>query len=317
MLLSIAVMGIFYACEKDEEQVNGEQETNFTLTSFFKRAAAPTQVFYVNTDTASFITGEKGVRVYFNQNTFYDNANNPINGSIEIHLREILTYNDMILSGITTNVGNDLLVSGGQVYLMAYQNGSPLNISGWGVLYFTVPTDNPDPNMGIYYGTMMANQEIDGDSNIIWNVRQPSAIDSFASVIYTSYDSSFGEIYVVVPDSLGFINCDYPFTSSNPRVKCSLLLPEEYSQYNTISYLVFPQINSIARLSQSYLDTTDKQFYSFPIPNDLSVKVATISVIDSVYYYSNSPLEPVSETTISLVPVEASYNDIVNAIQNL
>lgn len=201
-----------------------------SLSVLFNEIEAPVQTFTVNASSGGTITGSKGTQIIFQPNSFIDMNNQPVSGNVTIELREILSKQDMIFSNKTTSSYGYPLVSGGEFYIKAAQNGQELQLD-WGIYYtITVPADTL-LGMDVFYGTPA--DSTGGD--LSW-----SLFDSTNNVTYQSSPAQ----YILSCSFLNWINCDwfpYGATFTNMTVNIS-----NYSSFNdVIVYMYFNDFNSI------------------------------------------------------------------------
>lgn len=127
----VVAAGIVIALGSCNKETNSTGYAYTSLTDFYNKNGAPVQSFNINSTTASTVTGAKGTVFSFPANIFVNAQNQPVTGTVNITLREIYSNADMILSNKATvaNNGTVPLISGGEFYISAAQNGSPLHLA--------------------------------------------------------------------------------------------------------------------------------------------------------------------------------------------
>jgi hypothetical protein len=111
---------------------------------------------------------------------------------------------------------------------------------------------------------------------------------------------------------MGWINCDYFYSSGDPLTSLTADLDAQYNVSNTSVYLHFTSMNSVASL---YYDGTN--FSSTSIPENMQLTIVCISEISGSYY---SALVPVTVTSNLVVPITMSATTLADfeaAIANL
>ncbi|NQX97024.1 MAG: hypothetical protein HRT73_03970 [Flavobacteriales bacterium] len=202
----------FYSCKKDkgtvlpivEETTPTPTPSTSNLDNFFNQNILDgKQSFTIDAGIGQSISGSKGTYIYIPANSFQNNSNNIVSGNISVELIEIQTKADMIWMNKTTTSNGQLLVSGGEISIKAFQNGEQLTLSPNGSVYISMPTNNPT-NMSLFSGTE------DSSGNINWDSTTTNvAVDSSGNYTFTIYSGTLGS------DSLGWINCDYFYSQTN------------------------------------------------------------------------------------------------------
>jgi len=112
----------------------------------------PVKEFVIHADDDTIITGEKGTVLKIDRGTFKDCLGKPVNGQVEIRLKEIYSKSDHVLSGLTTTSDGKILETGGMLYLNAYQKGKVLCISDSAKIGIIVPAGKIQQGMKLYKG---------------------------------------------------------------------------------------------------------------------------------------------------------------------
>lgn len=233
--LIIAACILFISCEKHEhpEPSNGHGFTNSLTSVFFENVADATQNFTIDASNGGTIVGANGSSVHFQPKAFVHPMGNVVQGTVYVRLVEALTVGEMVRLNKQT-VGMDdgtprILNSGGQIRLNVSQGGQVLNLVPNSSTVTMPAPYGPDPNMEVFYGT-----ENSSDGTVLW--------DPAVSTLVLSPDT-FG--YSFNNDSLGWINCDY-FGNWPDLTDLVITPPEGYNDINTMFWVVFPQLNSMA-----------------------------------------------------------------------
>lgn len=270
---------VFAACKKDDDVTGGftpPTSSGNSLTALFQsNVANATENFSVDAVTGGQIQGSKGTVVSFTPNAFLDQSGNPVTGMVNIELVESPTIGDMLwlnkrTVGINSSGQEQLLVSGGQIYLNATQNGIDLRLSSGGSLVSMVdPT--PDWNMELFSGTT------DNEGTITWNPFAPNA--------NALQPDTFG--YNFPNDSLGWINCDYFNSWSGTLTDLTISVPSGYDGTNTIVWVAFPSINSITNVSYDNAAQAFVLSGGYQVPVGLDVVIVALRDAGSNMYESS------------------------------
>lgn len=267
-------------CPPQPNDTDGVLLNASVLNSFVRKYEAPLQHYTLNPApgaTTTFFTA-KGARVTVPYGAFVQaDGVTPVTGAFQLTVREILRKPDMVLSAMPTVSNGQVLISGGQYYLRASQNGARLRLKPTARLYLRTPSPGTpaDPAMQLFFGSPMANGSVN------WTPQPPQnpstiRVDSIGQ----------GAFYNLVlnNDSLGWINCDR-FWNVNPQttVTASIGVPAaEVDPANTLVFWVFNSINSVARgivvTGQNTLTTPN-------IPVGYSVTAVVIRLVNGQYYF--------------------------------
>lgn len=233
----VAATFILLGCKKDSGLPGAPAPVS--LSGFFENnRATGTQQFVVQAGTVSQIIGAGGVVVSFGPNAFQTMAGAPVFGAVQISLLEVLEPSDMIWYNVQT-LGRDggqmrPLVSGGAIRLTAVQGGSELQLVP-GAYQVRVPTDQPDPAMGLFVA-----DDMEGD--ILWD-----PLDSANLVLDTTATENWS--YSFFGTGFHWTNCDYFMNSGGVQTGVSVAVPSGYTSANTKVWLAFPQSNTVTGLN--------------------------------------------------------------------
>ncbi|MFA9192081.1 hypothetical protein AAGV28_11945 [Flavobacterium sp. FZUC8N2.13] len=195
-------------------------------------------------DGATTLTSENGVKITINGNCLTKDGN-PVTGDVKIEYVEIFEKGNMLVTnkptmGIMPDGKRNLLISGGEFFIKATQNGKELattcNIS------LIVPaslTDGIDNAMTLWKGI------IDDEGNLAWaDARNAEGNNGKGGV------QAEGNNYYVSFGNFGWTNVDKFY--SDPRPKTTILVdaPEGYDNTNSAIYLSYDGegTNALAKL---------------------------------------------------------------------
>ncbi len=313
----IIVSVTLLACQKDDPTVivlppNPNPTPTSIIGDFFKgNLEDATQTFEVTPNSYS-ITGDKGTVITFSSNSFTYANGNAVVGNFTIELIEAQHKRDMLLlNKPTVTTDGQLLVSGGIVYVNATQNGQQLSINDSNPVQASIPS-NDYLAMDYFVGGDDAN----GDFG--WDL----SVDD--TVITNTIEDSTGQggvyIFDFQIDSMGWINCDYFYSSGDPLTDVEVDLPEEYNGSNTMVFVYYTDINAMAFMNDSDEDGIfDLGYYETPIGMDVSFIV--VSEIDGSYYYAivsatitDNHLEIIDSSAINGPFTEEDIEDFINAL---
>ena len=305
------------SCTKNETSDSmyyTNSNNNTTITSFidalFENNKPEAQQFTIGSSWTN-ITGEQGTKIYFPTDRFVDQNGQTVSGNVDIELIEVYSKKDMILSNMHTLACNDinntqddqLLISGGEFSIKAFQNGEELKLKQGASLYVEIPTTSNSPtDYKVFYADMS-------------NENFPSWEEDDNPVTLTI--DSFG-IYVngFQVDSLDWTNLDKYFStnSSNPNM-ATFKLPSQFDDSNTKVYISLSNYNSIANAYYASPDFTSGSGYTLPVGTE--VTIVAIADINGDVYTSFTPTTITQNHVETLNMSITSEQDLIDQLSNM
>lgn len=186
-IASLLLILIFVqSCKKETSDSEPSSSTTLaTIRDYLTQCAPQTQTFTINAQFPTTIRTDHGTLIKFSPNAFESTNGQLVSGDVEIQITAYMTRAEMILGNKPTISNGEILVSGGQLNIEAYQNGTQLQESSTFSLEVFVPTNDPDPLMTLFTGT--ENQ----DGSVDWQQ------ESDLTLGFSSSDSAF------------YANCNY------------------------------------------------------------------------------------------------------------
>lgn len=295
LLFTLGILFAIIGCTKRPENV-GPSDNSFN--NYFASQRSKVQKFTLNAETGAIITGTKGTKVYIGGGTLRTMNGQPITGQVTLELKEVIQFSDMVSNCAPTVSKGKLLKSGGEFYISASQNGTPLTLASNASYFIDIAAPNgTSDSMKVFTGT-------DSSGVITWvpvqtdtinnNMQLPDSIANAALYDSTTYfnsnKTSWGIRnkvfnYVIKCNSFGWINADY-FIEMQYADLCeqtiicdpSLQLDNQQTQV----YYLLPASNSCALL---YM-TQDGFIFKGGIPAKQSIKIVAISNKDGKIYLS-------------------------------
>jgi hypothetical protein len=292
---------------------------NDSVTPMFEEnLAAMKQTFTIDATTGGEVHGEQGTTIRIYANSLVKKNGDAVTGNVTLELIEIYKKSDMLLTklatrGRTADGTIATLVSGGEFFVNAMQNGDTVRMNG--IYQILAPTDNtgdPDQDMRPFKGV----QECDNDGcDVIWQQQDRDIKIDKAENGQGGTQSA----YYVFQSQFGWTNIDRWY--SDPRDKTTLYVdvPEGYNNTNCAVYLSYDGEPTALALFDVYDATTGlfTEHYG-QIPIGLQVHFIMVSVIDGQWYYSVKGATigaNHTETFTELEPV--SQEDLAQIIDDL
>jgi len=190
-----------------------------------------TQNFNLNVSNGytTFVT-VKGVSVSIDPSCLRKNGN-PVTGAVQVEIIEIFDRGNMLIAnkpttGQTVSGQKQLLISGGEFYVNAKQDGVQLSTNcGYQIKVPAALTGGADPEMMAFTGSM------DTVGDLVWAAATNSEfwLGQGATGEMTEYNAFVA--------SFGWFNCDKFANFSGPMTEISVLLPQGYNNSNSNIYI--------------------------------------------------------------------------------
>ena len=131
-----------------------DRKKNIPITSIesvMTNLAPEFNSFEINSKEENYFEGKKGTAIYIPANTFvFEDGSSP-QGNINIELKECYSLTDMISENLTTTSGNEILETGGMIYIKASSNKKELRIQKDKAIVVGYPKEGLDKNMDLFY----------------------------------------------------------------------------------------------------------------------------------------------------------------------
>lgn len=121
----------------------------------------PYQFFTINNEKDTVIETENGIVFAIPANAFVDENGKSVKGNYLLEVKEAITLEDILKSGLETRSGDQLLETAGMFYINGRQNNTSLNINPENGIYANIPTQKVDPEMQLFEGKRKADGGID------------------------------------------------------------------------------------------------------------------------------------------------------------
>ena len=253
-----------------------------------------TQHFEFNADDGSIsLLTENGVKIAINANCLSKNGD-VVSGTVALEYVEIFKKGNMITTnkptmGILPNGDKAMLITGGEFFFEATQNGVPLEINC--AMEIIVPvslTGGEDPEM------IMWNGIIDADGDLAWDEEEQR--DGKAGVFPEG-----GKYYAFV-QKFGWTNIDRFYSDPRPKTIIKVQPPSGYNYQNSAVYLSYDGESS----ALAQLDTFDEGLFSEhygQIPIGLKGHLLFVTEDNGVWRYKIKPLT-IAENQITSFTIE-------------
>lgn len=273
-----------------------------------------TQNFQFNAeDGSTTFTSQNGVTITINGSCLTKNGD-AVTGAVDLEFVEIFDKATMLMTnkptmGLLPNGDKALLISGGEFYVNATQNGLPLETTcDFQLIVPTALTGGTDNDMILWNGT------IDENGNLAW--KEDDRDGAAQGGLFVE-----GNNYYAFIGDFGWSNVDRFY--NDPRQKTTILVdvPEGYNNTNSAVYLSYDGEDSGLANLDTY-DTTSGLFSEHygQIPVGLECHVIFISEENGNWKYAIKPVTIVENGIITInegetaIATEAQLTTIINGL---
>jgi hypothetical protein len=201
----------------------------------------------------------------------------------------------MILTGMMPISNGNYLVSGGELFIKASQNGQLLNLSSQNLIQVKVPAgSNPSLQMSEFYADTLTVVDTAG-----WTpTNQPIQVinDSINPISY----------YVFTLDYLNWVNCDHFYLMPNPKTAITINVNPLFNQDNCKVYISFDGKNAADNLFWNGTNNNMTTFYCRPIAHGVPVTFLAIGHLNNKYYYAMKSITVNSNTNTDTLNMQLS-----------
>jgi len=305
-LFALTLTFVVSSCNKTEigETTQHDDAVPGNIKSFLAPLGEQIQTYIISNDSWQQIAGEKGTTLQFNANTFVTLSGGEVSGDIEIQLIEVFNKSEMILTNKATNGAGGLLVSGGEIFINATQNGTQLKFASGKSASVMIPTsENPD-EMDLFVGSNVAD-----DDELVW--------EETGETTATCRDSVGINNYCFNVDSCRWINCDkFLWADEYDLTNFTVRLSSKHSEENTNIWVSMDGAFGVGRLtSVDYNEFSSNQFLGFPITREATIVV--ISDLDGVLHGAFVPIVIADGHIENVTVVPMSVTEMQSSLLNL
>lgn len=253
------------------------------------------------------LTSAKGVQITISPGCLSKNGN-PVTGNVAIEYVELFNRGNMLTTnkptmGLMPNGDRGLLISGGEFYINATQDGVQLEMScGIQLMVPSNLTGGADNAMSLWFG------ENDEDGNLVWdevNNENPQGQQE-AGV------GADGGNYYCYFNHFGWTNVDRFYNDPRPKTTIYVDVPEGYDDTNCAVYLAYVGETNALALLDTYNEDTElfSEHYGL-IPIGLECYVIFVSENDGEWTYAIKAVTIVEGQIITIA--DADLDSITEA----
>ncbi len=315
ILAALPFLLITAACKKDKK-AEPEPETpvntdNYSsLEDFFEKNGAQKQTFTFDAASGGSFTTPQSTTINIPPNAFQ------ASGNITLEFKDIYQKSDMLLSGMPTNLyDGTALTSGGEVFLKALSNGTPVKIAAGKTIEMRLPmTSQPTATMTAFVGI--------NDTLSKSNVWFPSQTQTVTPVQTQPISTNNGANYYSLtmsdfssPLNNGtWTNCDHPhFPPSTPQTPFKVIINNVLKSPKV--YMVFKNAKTV--ITVWAIDYPNKNFVYSYAPIGYECTIVAMDVKDGKLHTSITPATIAANQSINLDLKENTSENFKAALKAL
>ena len=295
MMLSLLTT-LFISCEKnDDNDCDGDCDPRPTANEFAAiredALLELTQTFQLNvTNGTTTFTSTNGVEIDINPSCITLNGN-AVTGTIDIKYIEVFDGGNMLVTdkttmGVLPTGDMAMLISGGEFYINATQNGQQLALNCAMNLRIPASLTESENDMTLWDGT------IDADGNIDWREQNDPAGGQGGVFLE---QGTAGNTYYAFFNSFGWTNVDKFYSHPEPKTQILVTVPSGYNFQNSAVYLHYDgEGNALAKLDTYDAVTGQFSEHYGQIPVGLACHIIFATEENGQWRYA---IKPVTITT--------------------
>tara|TARA_R110002033_G_scaffold113188_3_gene158415 strand:+ start:384 stop:1403 length:1020 start_codon:yes stop_codon:yes gene_type:complete len=260
------------------------------------------QNFQVDVDGSGTFTTQKGVEITINGSCLANNGN-AVTGMVDVEVIELFERGTMLVTnkttmGLSPTGGKELLVTGGEFFIEATQNGQVLQlICPMQVLVPTALTGGDDNGMTLWDGIIGMDCDLEtGCDDVTW-VEQKR--DGQGAGIDIGQGAAGQSLYAAFFSNFGWTNVDRFWSDPRPKTKLWAAVPEGFDNGNCALYLSYNgEAGSLANLDAYDSETGLFSEHTGIIPIGLECHVIFISEDNGNWVYAINPVTIIADGTI-------------------
>jgi|TARA_R110000744_G_scaffold156572_8_gene272223 hypothetical protein len=307
--LFLMTAALMTSCQKDE---NGDSDISDIIIeratpqdfTDLKASALENlkQNFQVDVDGSGTFTTQKGVEITINGSCLANNGN-AVTGMVDVEVIELFDRGTMLVTnkttmGLSPTGGKELLVTGGEFFIEATQNGQVLQlICPMQVLVPTALTGGDDNGMTLWDGIIGMDCDLEtGCDDVTW-VEQKR--DGQGAGIDIGQGAAGQSLYAAFFSNFGWTNVDRFWSDPRPKTKLWAAVPEGFDNGNCALYLSYNgEAGSLANLDAYDSETGLFSEHTGIIPIGLECHVIFISEDNGNWVYAINPVTIIADGTI-------------------
>jgi len=211
LALCILFSAFLFSCSKSSNPVSTTTTVSYSsMDTIFSMLNVQPKTLMVDAVNGGSFYGNSGTRYVFYPNSFQSPTGANVTGTVQVQVAEYLQRGDMLFSKMLPISNNEPLISGGEINVVATQNGQSVYLRPHSFFTATIPqTDTASTGMEFFSGRPTLDTTT-YKANWVHGATDSSRYN--ANVFVTS---GTGDSINILSDSLKFCNADKYFQNPN------------------------------------------------------------------------------------------------------
>lgn len=278
-----------------------------SLEEFLVNRGAQRQYYTLDPNQKTTIEGLRGTRIHFPARALADGHGQLVKNVVQVELIELFTPAEMVLANRHSTAEDQLLESGGQVAIFAYQAGKPLYLQQ--SIAVEVPVWRKPQNplaLSLFEQSISTMRTFSAASLSDWKRMEHQ-------LIKTSKTKD-GKYNLFTIDRFNWYQCSYQLPRPKLRKKgmVSVYPLGVRSLDDQLGFLIFSKINTVARMYWS-----GSHFTALNIPAQFSAEVVLLGLKNGRLFLGRNRFRKASDKTSRVHLHPCSQMDIIDALQDI
>jgi hypothetical protein len=273
-MLFVVFTYILLSCGNSTKKIE-----NDTTESILKSYAKKSQFFSINSDSSFSIVAKEGTKIIISSNSFVFEDGTFPKGKIDFELKECYSPSDIVFNNLSTQMVNDLLETGGMIFLEAKIENRILKLKTDKTIGIGFPMKDTAKIMNLYSASLQG-KYMKWD-NVIDSIEQPGTYDTVYSegenIITYQKELNY---YLFNSSQMGWLNCDKVLEGSDKTI---LTLNIDTTIIPNVR-LIFSDLNSA---SFPLFDNGHMTFYNIPM-GEKATLIGFYKVDEKTFVYKKS-----------------------------
>lgn len=212
-------------------KANDANENLIIAKNFFSKLSNASQLFTINAAKDTIIICSNGTALNIKANSFTTQNKVLVKGLVQLEIKEVYNFTDVVANGLHTLSNSNLLESAGMVYINAKQNQQALDVNIRQPLEISMATAPKKEDMQLFYLDKNANDNLlNTKINWIANGQMQNEKQSF------------------LIRNFGWLNSSQFNKKNNEKTTIKIALQNETDSNAIRAMLLFPNMKSVIHL---------------------------------------------------------------------
>ena len=271
-----------------------------------RQLEGPAQTFEIDPRRKTTFLGQHGTRLTINPHSFCDRFGQLVSEPLTLHLREVFTKTDLLLSNKMTASEDRVMESAGQLWLLATRKKEVLELIQPICVDLPVKPGLRNPlSVRLYRGSTAYTRGFYPEDLFDW-----SQVDAKPLPINRTGGKKYFRFWLY---QFNWINCLASISRRKGRNMVSAKPVSPVKKFDDLmAFLIFSDNASIARMYH-----TNGHYTAFNIPGKQTVKVLMVGTYEGLVYYGSRTIRKTSNCQVFVEMQEVSKSNLIAKLNAL